>query len=117
MGDGLRSSSGSSSNKLEWSLNFLVLFLPDCDSTKNMDNFPTNDDMARTIDAQLILLEARDLVPTELTEKVQSNKKLIPKTASPASSHPLMRNPIQTQKTHYMAHYYMTNMAINIPKS
>ena len=29
---------------------------------------------------------------------------------------PVIGNLIQTQKTHYMAHYYLTNMAINIPK-
>ena len=103
-------------NKLEWALNFLVVFSPDSDATKNMDNFPTNDNMARTMDAQLILIEGRDLVPIELAERVQSNRRLVPKTPSPTSSHPIIGNLIQNQKTHYMAHYYLTNMAINIPK-
>ena len=28
----------------------------------------------------------------------------------------MIGNIIQTQKTHYMAQYYLTNMAVNIPK-
>jgi hypothetical protein len=73
-----------------------------------MDNFPTNENMARTMGAQLILLEGRDMVPTELTELIHSNKRLVPKPPSPGSAHPVIGNLIQTQKTHYMAQYYLT---------
>jgi hypothetical protein len=33
------------------------------------------------------------------------------------SLHPVIENLIQTQQTHYMAQYYLVNMAINIPKN
>ena len=81
-----------------------------------MDHFPADTNLARTIDATLILFKSKDLVPVILAEPVQSNRKLIPKTPSPTSSHPVIGDLIQTQKTHYMAHYYLSNMAIHIPK-
>ena len=103
-------------HKLECTLDQLLIFAPNSDATKNMDNFPSDNHMSRTIDAAPILFEAKDLVPVELAEQVQSNRKLIPKTPSPTSSHPVIGNIIQNQKTHYMVQYYLTNMAVNIPK-
>ena len=108
--------SGIQVHKLEWTLDNLLIFAPNSDATKDMDNFPADNNLARTIDAALILFESKDLVPVELAEQVQSNRKLIPKTPSPTSSHPVIGNIIQTQKTHYMAHYYLSNMAVHIPK-
>jgi hypothetical protein len=84
--------------KLDWTLDYLMVFSPDSDATRNMDNFPSDINMAQTIDAQLILFEAKDPVSTELAEKVQSNRKLIPKTPSPTSSHPLIGNLVQIRK-------------------
>ena len=61
-------------------------------------------------------MKTKDVVPIDLMAEVQSNTKLVPKPPSPHSSHPVLGTIIRTQKTHYMAQYYLTNMAINIPK-
>ena len=89
---------------------------PNSDATKDMENFPADTTQARTIDAALILFESKDLVPIELMEKVQSNRKLIPKAPLPTNSHPVLGVIMQTQKTHYMAHYYLSIMAVHIPQ-
>ena len=73
-------------HKLEWTLDQLLIFPPNSDATKNMDNFPSDNHMSRTIDAALILFEAKDLVPVELAGQVQSNRKLLPKTPSLGNS-------------------------------
>ena len=101
--------------KLKWTLDHLLAFDPNSDATKNMDNFPSDINLSGTIDAHLILMETKAVVPPDLMAKVQSNTKLIPKPPSPSSSHPVIGTLIQTQKTHCMAQYYLTNMAINIP--
>ena len=75
--------------KLEWTLDNLLAFAPNSGATKNMDNFPSDINLAGTIDAHLIIMETQDVVPLDLMAKVQSNTKLIPKPLSPSSSHPV----------------------------
>ena len=41
-------------NKLEWTLDHLLAFAPNSDAAKNMDNFPSDINLAGTIDAHLI---------------------------------------------------------------
>jgi hypothetical protein len=90
--------SGIQVHQLDLTLDKLIIFALNSDATKDMDNFLSDTNMARTIDAELILFESKGLVFVELAEEVQLNRKLIPKTPSPTSSHPVIRNIIQTQK-------------------
>jgi hypothetical protein len=63
-----------------------------------MDNIPSDVNLARTIDTQLILIESNDVVPLNLAEKVQLNIKLITKTPLPTNSHPIMETIILLNK-------------------